>query len=265
MPGKVSITFDDGLSSVYWLALPEMEKYRMGGTAFVISDLIGKKYFGHPVMDEKMLIELSSAGWEIGSHTKTHPDLLNLSGKQLDEELRLSRQRLESLVKKPVTSLAYPYGRFDRKTVVYAKRHYARARTLSRYPPLRLNKPTHNDLMRLKSMSNAIQPASSLPGHLRDIYVPHPIRGRVYRILRNKYQSSPLVHANERKLDGRIIAKWIQKSRNAWLIICFHNVTLERTGSAYDVALDDFRQILKAIETKSELVIPVASGCMDDT
>ena len=40
MPGRVPITFDDGLASVYRLAFPEMERYGIVGTAFVISDLV---------------------------------------------------------------------------------------------------------------------------------------------------------------------------------------------------------------------------------
>ena len=88
MSGEVSITFDDGLVSVSSLAFPNMERYGMSGTAFVISDLIGRECLGHPVMNEEMLIDLSSNGWETGSHTRTHPHLVGLSTERLSGHVR---------------------------------------------------------------------------------------------------------------------------------------------------------------------------------
>ena len=44
MAGKLSITFDDALASVYSLALPELERLGLTATVFVITDLIGKDY-----------------------------------------------------------------------------------------------------------------------------------------------------------------------------------------------------------------------------
>jgi peptidoglycan/xylan/chitin deacetylase (PgdA/CDA1 family) len=56
------------------------------------------------------LRELRSAGWEIGSHTETHPRLSQLDDEALARELRGSKQRCEGELEAPCTSLAYPFS-----------------------------------------------------------------------------------------------------------------------------------------------------------
>lgn len=263
MSGKVSITFDDGLASVYRLALPEMERCGVSGTAFVVSDLVGERYFGYPVMNKKMLLDLSSAGWEIGSHTRTHPDLVSLPDQQLDEELESSKQRLESLIKKPVTSLAYPYGQCDSRVARCAQRYYAWARTVSRYPPVRLNSSDPRDRMRLKAMS-VCEPASTLPLHLYYAYTPKPVTRAIHRMLQKRAQSHfpGGVTAAPTSLNAKIVAKWIRKTRkDGWLILCFHNVAQERTADPYNVTLEEFRDIVRVVAAGSQHVTALGRGC----
>jgi peptidoglycan/xylan/chitin deacetylase (PgdA/CDA1 family) len=54
---------------------------------------------------------LSSAGFEIGSHTATHPILSNVSAEQLRLELVESRAAIEARTGQACTALAYPNGR----------------------------------------------------------------------------------------------------------------------------------------------------------
>ena len=61
-------------------------------------------------MDAGELLALENAGWEIGSHTESHPRLTELSGARLTEELSGSRQRIEALTSGTCRSIAYPYG-----------------------------------------------------------------------------------------------------------------------------------------------------------
>jgi peptidoglycan/xylan/chitin deacetylase (PgdA/CDA1 family) len=54
--------------------------------------------------------ELSRLGFEIGSHTVSHPILSRLTPRQVDDELRSSKTRIEQEIGKPCRFLAYPNG-----------------------------------------------------------------------------------------------------------------------------------------------------------
>ncbi|QDV89706.1 Polysaccharide deacetylase [Phycisphaerae bacterium RAS2] len=65
----------------------------------------------HATLTDAQLLQLSSDGLvEIGAHTVTHPVLANLSRDEQRFELEESRRRLEAVIGRPVTSLAYPFG-----------------------------------------------------------------------------------------------------------------------------------------------------------
>jgi peptidoglycan/xylan/chitin deacetylase (PgdA/CDA1 family) len=53
----------------------------------------------------------------IGSHTQTHPILINCQDKQVYEELKTSRQKLESWIGKEVAYFAYPNGDFGQREI----------------------------------------------------------------------------------------------------------------------------------------------------
>jgi peptidoglycan/xylan/chitin deacetylase (PgdA/CDA1 family) len=61
------------------------------------------------------LRSLSTAGWEIGSHTSTHPDLTTLDDAALDRELTSSRALCEEELAEPCKTLAYPFSAHDRR------------------------------------------------------------------------------------------------------------------------------------------------------
>lgn len=62
------------------------------------------------------LIEMDQGGVEIGSHTVTHPILPNVDDEQMRWELSASRERLESVLKRPVPLFCYPNGSYDERT-----------------------------------------------------------------------------------------------------------------------------------------------------
>lgn len=53
----------------------------------------------------------------IGSHTETHPILINCQDQQVYEELKASRQKLESWTGKEVAFFAYPNGDFSQREI----------------------------------------------------------------------------------------------------------------------------------------------------
>lgn len=124
----VIITFDDADQSVYHHAFPILKTYGFTATLFVISDFVGKTntwdanlggiYSKH--MDWEQIRELSNEGWEIGSHTATHRDLLGLTKHKADEEIRKSKDIIEEKVGKPIHFLSYPFNRFDDTIIALA-------------------------------------------------------------------------------------------------------------------------------------------------
>lgn len=105
LPGRpVIIAIDDAFEETYTQAYPILEEFGFQATLNVIVNYIGIP----PYMNAEMLGELVGAGWEIGSHSRTHADL----SKSTDPiaEICASKHDLEELLGAPVLTFAYPYG-----------------------------------------------------------------------------------------------------------------------------------------------------------
>ena len=63
------------------------------------------------------LAELADAGWEVGSHTRSHPRLPQVDDAALARELGDSRELIAERLGRPCESIAYPYGDFDERVV----------------------------------------------------------------------------------------------------------------------------------------------------
>ena len=101
----ITICFDDGYESTYTKAFPILERHNFPATINVITDSVGQG--GYASLDQ--LKELEKAGWEIGSHTISHPSLTEISTFKAFYEVYQSRRTLESW-KFDVNSFAVPYG-----------------------------------------------------------------------------------------------------------------------------------------------------------
>jgi len=122
----VAVTFDDAPRSLHRIALPIMEELGLVGTVFAPTAHVGSeepmgwpgvdRWLGGPheeellCMDRAQLADLLARGWEVGSHTHTHPHLTELGEAELEEELERSRALLEEWLGADCRSLAYPYG-----------------------------------------------------------------------------------------------------------------------------------------------------------
>lgn len=134
----LAVTFDDAYRSVIELALPVLSSLGVPATVFAPSAFIGSEEpMSWPGIDvwrqgphERELIPMSwpelerlaEAGWEVGSHTRTHPRLTQLDDARLGEELERSRAEIEQRLSRPCPSLAYPYGDEDARVVEAAGR-----------------------------------------------------------------------------------------------------------------------------------------------
>ena len=122
MPAKPAvITFDDGFQDFADTALPIMQKFKMNGTVFLVSDFIGKTNawdeligdVSRPLMSAETIIKLHQQGVEFGSHTKTHIRLTSHDAVSQDIEIQDSKRDLEAMLGFPIDTFCYPYGSYD--------------------------------------------------------------------------------------------------------------------------------------------------------
>jgi peptidoglycan/xylan/chitin deacetylase (PgdA/CDA1 family) len=118
LPKKpVIITFDDTDVSVYEIAFPILQDHGMKAVLFVLGDLsvrtnIWDKFQGitAPLVNESQILEMRTAGFEIGSHSLTHRRLTEEANESAWNEIVRSRMSLEILLSEKVETFAYPYG-----------------------------------------------------------------------------------------------------------------------------------------------------------
>ncbi len=112
--GYVTLWFDDGLSSTYEVAYPELERRGWKGVFAVVSNReVAQANFipdGDPVMEWNEVDELIQAGWEISSHSRRHSRL-----NEIEDEYLLKAEIIGSKVDLigrgySIPSFTFPYG-----------------------------------------------------------------------------------------------------------------------------------------------------------
>jgi len=104
----VVITFDDGNLDVYEQAYPIMEKLSYIGSVYVVANRLNTDGF----LQKEQLEEMVASGWEVGSHSMTHADLVR-NHAQVRREILQSRLDLNELLGIEVETFAYPFGLTD--------------------------------------------------------------------------------------------------------------------------------------------------------
>ena len=142
----VVVTFDDAYTSTL-LAKPVLDELGYPATVFVVTSFADsgaplrwagiENWFDGPYASElqplswTQLQALNDAGWEIGSHTLTHPKLPETDDETLARELTDSRAAIVQRFGRCET-IAYPYGLADDRVAAAARKAgYANGLTLT--------------------------------------------------------------------------------------------------------------------------------------
>lgn len=129
----VSLTFDDGISTVFGTAMPILRDRKVPAHVFVITRWVGgdNRWAGQPanaapfeLMDWDQLGAIQSAGFQIEAHTATHPDLRSLSDAAIEAEMEEADTVIEKRLGRRPRFFAYPYGHSDARVRSIAGKRY---------------------------------------------------------------------------------------------------------------------------------------------
>jgi peptidoglycan/xylan/chitin deacetylase (PgdA/CDA1 family) len=113
---EVLVTFDDGNETYLKYALPILERYQIPSVNFLVWDALVKKEHGSMGLEDAVRFS-KHALVTFGSHTLTHPNLLELNSNQARSEIFESKQNLEQALRKPVEYFTYPSGFLNEETL----------------------------------------------------------------------------------------------------------------------------------------------------
>ena len=111
----VAITIDDAYLSVYQEAWPRLKALNMPFTLFVATQPIDANRYGYMTWDQ--IRELQAGGVTIGSQTRSHPHMHQISIEQSKSEIAESNARFIAELGLRPSLFAYPYGEYDRQVV----------------------------------------------------------------------------------------------------------------------------------------------------
>jgi peptidoglycan/xylan/chitin deacetylase (PgdA/CDA1 family) len=129
----VAITFDDAFASVVQ-AKPLLDELGWSATVFAVTDAVDSgmpmTWLGGPeeTNDDARrplawgaLSDLAAAGWEIGSHSRTHRLLSDLADHEIEAELVGSREAVQAHIGS-CRGISYPWGELDERVIAAARR-----------------------------------------------------------------------------------------------------------------------------------------------
>jgi len=140
----VALTFDDGFKNFATSGQPVLKEMGFPATIFVVADAVGgtNAWGGRavpgiptlPLMDWGELESATDAGFEIGAHTRTHPDLTALQPSQLEDETAGSAERIGAELGQRPARFAYPYGAVNDAVASFVREKFDQAVTTELRP-----------------------------------------------------------------------------------------------------------------------------------
>ena len=103
---EVAITFDSAWGADKTLAILDLlKKYNAQATFFLVGFWVDE----YP----DMVKAIHEQGIEIGTHSNTHPDFVNLTEEQMELELKISIEKIENITSTKVELFRAPYGSYN--------------------------------------------------------------------------------------------------------------------------------------------------------
>jgi peptidoglycan/xylan/chitin deacetylase (PgdA/CDA1 family) len=114
----VQLTFDDGNASDLDIALSRLVERGLTASFFVCAGL-----FGHPGRVDKVGVRtLLDNGMSVGSHGWSHRDWRRVTESEAEQEFSDASRVLTALVGEPVSTVAIPYGSYDRHVLRHLRK-----------------------------------------------------------------------------------------------------------------------------------------------
>jgi peptidoglycan/xylan/chitin deacetylase (PgdA/CDA1 family) len=115
----VVLSFDDGYRGDFGAAMPILRRRRWPGVLNLLVANLHRHGWG---LKDWMVRRMIANGWEVDSHTLTHPDLTAVGPERLWHEVHGSRVALRRLFHVPVRFFCYPSGAFDAAVIRAVRR-----------------------------------------------------------------------------------------------------------------------------------------------
>ncbi len=121
---KVSFTFDDGYKSALTKAAPVLNEFGFKGTEYVITNYASNTSRVNYMRWNEIQQLQNQYGWEIGSHTVSHPLMTTVTDQEKERQVRDSKAALTANGIN-ATSFATPYGDYNNSVISIAAKYYA--------------------------------------------------------------------------------------------------------------------------------------------
>ena len=103
---QVAISFDAAWGADKTKQIMQvLEEYNAGATFFLVGFWVDK----YP----EMVKAIDEAGFEIGTHSNTHPDMAKISQENIAKELDISSEKIKAITGKEVSLFRPPYGSYN--------------------------------------------------------------------------------------------------------------------------------------------------------
>ncbi|MEJ7588885.1 MAG: polysaccharide deacetylase family protein [Ferruginibacter sp.] len=108
----VSLTFDDGISGQFAIAVPLLNQYGFTSTFFITPGILTSQ-----LIKDKLIADAAKAGHEIANHSLTHPHFDSIAPADITSEIIQSNEAIKKYTR-PGQSLthAYPFGEGGQET-----------------------------------------------------------------------------------------------------------------------------------------------------